>query len=62
MICGRKYTPNPQSKGYSEEVRKEALRIYYSGVSGRGVGKILGISKANVFSWIKKTGGGVDKS
>ena len=40
---------------YSEEIKKEALRIYYSGVSGRGVGKILGMSKANVYNWIKKT-------
>ena len=61
MICGKKYTPNPQSRGYTEEVRQNALRIYYSGVSGRGVGKVLGMSKANVFAWIKKNGGSVDK-
>lgn len=62
MICGKKYTPEPQSLGYSEEVRQNALKIYYSGVSGRGVGKVLGMSKANVFHWIKKNGGDVDKS
>ena len=28
--------------------------MYYSGVSGRGVGKVLGMSKANVYNWIKK--------
>ena len=62
MKCGKKYTPSPQSRGYSEEVVQNALRIYYSGVSGRGVGKVLGMSKANVFKWIKKNDGGVDKS
>ena len=28
--------------------------MYYSGVSGRGVGKVLGMSKSNVYNWIKK--------
>ena len=60
-ICGKKYTPNPKERGYSEEERQRALRTYYSGVSGRGVGKLLGMSKANVLNWIKKTGQGVDK-
>lgn len=26
----------------------------YAGVSGRGVGKVFGFSKANVYNWIKK--------
>jgi IS1 family transposase len=30
------------------------MKIYYSGVSGRGVGKIMKMSKANVYNWIKK--------
>jgi transposase len=32
-----------------------ALKIYYAGASGRGVGKVLGMSKANVYNWLKKT-------
>ncbi len=30
------------------------MKMYYSGVSGRGVGKALGMNKANVYNWIKK--------
>ena len=52
--CGKKYALNPKSNAYSEEVRQNALKIYYSGVSGRGVGKILGMSKSNAVRWIKK--------
>jgi len=52
--CNHKYTLNGKTRGYSEEIKQKALRIYYSGVSGRGVGKILGMSKANVYNWIKK--------
>jgi len=60
--CNIYYTMNPKSCAYPEEVRQQAMRIYYTGVSGRGVGKVLKMSKSNVFNWIKKTGGGVDKS
>jgi transposase-like protein len=54
-ICNHKYTLNGKTRAYPEEVREQAIRIYYSGVSGRGVGKILGIGKSNVLNWIKKT-------
>jgi len=53
--CKIIYTLEAKNRAYSEEVRKSAIKIYYSGVSGRGVGKILGMSKANVYNWIKKT-------
>ncbi|MDR1668651.1 MAG: hypothetical protein LBR76_01670 [Oscillospiraceae bacterium] len=32
--------------------------FHYAGASGRGVGKVLGMSKANVYNWIKKNGSG----
>jgi len=53
--CKKYYTLGAKTRAYSEEIQQQALRIYYSGVSGRGVGKILGMSKANVYNWIKKT-------
>ena len=53
--CGVTYTPNPKKKEYTEEERLQAIKLYYSGVSGRGVGKLMGMSKANVYNWIKKT-------
>jgi len=52
--CGVAYTNNPKKHEYSEEEKQKALKMYYSGVSGRGVGKALGMSKANVYNWIKK--------
>lgn len=39
---------------YPEETRELAIKMYYGGISGRGVGKILGINKSNVMNWIKK--------
>jgi len=60
--CNITYTLNPKSHAYSEEVRTSAIKVYYSGVSGRGVGRLLGMSKNNVYKWLKKTESGVDKS
>ena len=54
--CKKSYTLEPKKNAYSEETRALALKIYYTGASGRGVGKILGMSKANVYNWIKKNG------
>ena len=54
--CGAAYTIDPKKREYSEETKREALKMYYSGVSGRGVGKILGMNKSNVYNWIKKNG------
>ena len=52
--CNICYTPEPKKHTYSEETRQLALKMYYSGVSVRGVGKALGMNKANVCNWIKK--------
>ena len=53
--CSKSYTLGPKRHAYDESTRELAIKIYYGGVSGRGVGKILGMSKANVYNWIKKT-------
>ena len=55
LECGIYYTVDPKKKDYPEETRQLAMKIFYSGVSGRGVGKVLGFSKDNVYNWIKKT-------
>ena len=52
--CGIVYTLNPKKREYPEEIRLQAIKTYYTGASGRGVGKIFGMSKANVYNWIKK--------
>ncbi len=58
--CNHKYTLNGKTREYPKEVREQAIKAYYSGISGRGVGKLMGMSKANVYNWLKKTGESVD--
>jgi len=53
--CATTYTLNPKKREYPDETRTLAIKMYYSGVSGRGVGEALGMSKANVYNWIKET-------
>ncbi|MDR2502063.1 MAG: hypothetical protein LBC78_02295 [Oscillospiraceae bacterium] len=53
--CKKTYTPEAKRRAYSEEARSLAMKMYYSGVCGRDLGKILGMSKANVYNRIKKT-------
>ena len=53
--CGIRFTLDRKKHEYDEETKKLAIKMYYSGTSRRGVGKVLGMSKANVYNWIKKT-------
>ena len=39
---------------YPEETRELAIKMYYGGVGGCGVGKVCGMNKSNVMNWIKK--------
>jgi transposase-like protein len=63
--CGCKYTTNPKSRAYSEDVRKQALRLLSLGNTGRGIGKALNMNRSNAYRWareeIKKTKECVDK-
>ncbi len=54
--CKKAYTLEPKRHAYGEETKALALKIYYAGASGRAVGRILNMSKANVYNWIKKNG------
>jgi transposase-like protein len=53
-VCRKSYTINPKRYAYPEEVRQIAIKEYYAGASGRVVGQLHGMSKANVYNWIKK--------
>ena len=52
--CGTTYTPTPKERNYSEEIKKQAIKLYIKGNSGRAVGRILGISKNMCLCWVRK--------
>ena len=51
--CGVSYAIDPKQREYSEGTKTLAMKMYYSGISGQGVGKVLKMNKANVYRWIK---------
>jgi len=53
-VCKHKYTPNPKKWAYSEDERKEAMRILLDGNSGRAVGRMKKMSKANAYRWSRE--------
>ena len=53
-VCGKVYTPKPKERNYSEEIKRQAIKLYMEGNSGRAVGRILGISKNTCLYWIRK--------
>lgn len=59
--CGKVYTMEKSEPKYSDEIKRQAIKAYYSGMSARQVGRLFNMSKANVLNWIKKTEHGVDK-
>ena len=48
------YVTVPKWRRYSEETKKQAIKLYMEGNSGRAVGRILGISIDICIYWIKK--------
>ena len=52
--CGKTYTQKPKERKYSEEIKRQAIKLYMEGNSRRAVGRILGISKNTCLYWIRK--------
>lgn len=50
--CKRAYTPQAKERGYTQETRKLALRMYVEGNSQRAIARILSISPQSVSNWI----------
>lgn len=51
--CKKRYTPNLKERRNSKEIRKQAIKLYMEGNSGRAVGRIVGISKNTCLYWIR---------
>lgn len=51
--CGCRYTPFPQSNGYDEEVRFQALQLYLEGMSMRQIARLLDVNHQSVANWMK---------
>lgn len=54
MPCQRRYTPVPRPRGYSDELRQQALQLHAQGVGIREVSRQLGVNPQSVSNWVRE--------
>ena len=52
--CNRVYTPKPTQRGYPEETRLLAIRMYVEGSSYGSIGRILKVNPQSVANWVSQ--------
>ena len=50
--CGKTYTVEPKVRGYGEEVREKAVRMYVEGNNFRRIGRLLNVNHQSVVNWV----------
>ena len=55
----KSYTPKQRPRGYSKEIRKQALQMYIDGVNFRRIDRFLGIHYQTVINWVNAYAGKV---
>ncbi|MCL4264576.1 MAG: helix-turn-helix domain-containing protein [Anaerolineae bacterium] len=55
--CGCRYTPQPKSRGYDDEIRLQALTLFLEGVSLRMISRILAVNHQSVANWVNHFAG-----
>lgn len=51
-FCQRKYTPAPRPRGYADDLRRQAIRLYLDGMNLRRIGRTLGVVHQTVANWV----------
>lgn len=55
--CGRQFiTDYNVYKGYSDEFKRECLKLYVNGMGFRAIERIKGVHHTTVITWVKQTG------
>ena len=50
--CGRRYSPDPKTQGYPDELRQQAVKFYSDGMNFRRIARHLGVSHQTVINWV----------
>jgi transposase-like protein len=51
--CKTRYTPDPKERGYPDDLRLQAVRMYADGINYRRVARLLNVSHVSVINWVK---------
>ena len=58
VSCGRQFVVrNETPRGYSDEFKRECLKMYVNGMGLRGIERVKGVHHTTVITWIKQVGG-----
>ena len=51
--CKVRYTLEPKERGYPDELRLQAVRLYVDGMNYRRIGRHLKVHHTSVLNWVK---------
>jgi len=55
--CGRQFIEGYQPhKGYSEDVKRECLKMYVNGLGFRAIGRVKNVHHTTIINWVKQVG------
>ena len=55
--CRRQFVANPRTEfGYSDEVRRQCLKLYTNGLGFRAIQRVSGVHHTTVINWVKQSG------
>lgn len=55
--CHRQFVENPKEhRGYSDEERRNCLRMYVNGMGFRGIERVTKIHHTTIINWVKQAG------
>jgi len=57
VSCSRQFIINYEiHKGYSEEIKKQCLKMYVNGMGFRAIERVTGVHHTTVINWVKQVG------
>jgi transposase-like protein len=55
--CRRQFVvPNQTPRGYSEEVKRECLKMYVNGMGFRGIERVKRVHHTTLITWVRQVG------
>jgi transposase-like protein len=52
--CDRQFLESYSAKGYSDEVKRQCLKMYVNGMGFRGVERVSGVHHTTLIHWVKQ--------
>lgn len=57
VACSRQFVDRYESpKGYSDDVKRECLKLYVNGMGFRAIERVKGVHHTTVITWVKQVG------